>query len=71
MACQNGHKSTAELLIMKNAEVNLSNKDENNTLLAACQGGLDSIAELLIDRGLAVNACNEQGTSPRNYLPLN
>ena len=64
MVCQNGHVSTAELLLKNGAEVNLCTKGGFSPLYIACQDGHDNIAQLLLNNGADSSTCNKGGDRP-------
>ena len=63
-ACQNGHESTAQLLLKSGANVNSCNHNGASPLLAACQNGHKNTAQLLLNSGADVNLCQKEGGSP-------
>ena len=50
IACQNGHESTAQLLLKNGAEVNLSIEDGSTPLDIACFDGHESTAQFSLQR---------------------
>jgi ankyrin repeat protein len=52
LACQNGHRDVAELLLDRGAEVGQASQDGLTALMMwACTNGHRDVAELLLDRG--------------------
>ena len=54
-ACCNGHESTAKLLLVNGADVDLCNKDGDSPLIIVCYNGYESTAQLLLVNDTEVN----------------
>lgn len=55
---------TINVLLSKNAEINLCNNNGTSPLYIACQEGHDSTVQLLVSNGARINLCSEEGISP-------
>lgn len=60
-------KGVAALLLSKNANPNISNKDGDTPLHIAATYGYKDMVELLIAKGANVNARNNDGTTPLDF----
>ncbi|KAL5371349.1 hypothetical protein DPSP01_014323 [Paraphaeosphaeria sporulosa] len=56
LAAENGHYQTVELLIDKDAEINVQGGHCGNALQAASYRGHEAIVKLLLDKGAEINA---------------
>ena len=71
IACHNGHKSTAQVLLNNGADVNLCKNNGAGPLYIACQNGHKSTAQLLLKNDADVNLCMEDGsTEPVLFILL-
>ena len=53
IACQNGHESTARLLLDKGASIDLADEDGTTPLFMASQEGHEAVVQLLLERAIA------------------
>lgn len=58
-AYENGHFSSAQLLIDNGADINLIDKNGCNALVYAFQEGHSHIADLLLKNGVNINSCSK------------
>jgi hypothetical protein len=61
LACQEGHRDVAELLLDRGADVGQAKQDGTTALILACEKGHRDVAELLLDRGADVGQADENG----------
>ena len=65
VACQNGNRKLAELLVMRGAEVNLANKEGNTALHFALEyDPRGTLGEYLIEHGADDSLENKIGLTP-------
>jgi ankyrin repeat protein len=63
LACENGHRDVAELLLDRGADVGQARQDGGTALMSACQNGNGDVVELLLDRGADVGQAKQNGVT--------
>ena len=61
LACSNGHRAVAELLLQSGADVNLVDADGSTALIDACTAGQIDCVRLLLDHGADPNVLGFDG----------
>ena len=64
VACISNNTEAVQLLLERDVNANLSNKDGNTPLLIACSHGNLDIVKLLLKRAVTVNLSNKVGSTP-------
>jgi ankyrin repeat protein len=63
MVCCKGYASIVTMLLIRNADLNICQKDAS-PLFAACNNGCVDIVKTLVEHGALVNKCTDDQTSP-------
>ncbi|KRZ78111.1 Protein TANC2 [Trichinella papuae] len=67
LAAQCGHIGVMELLLGRDASVNITDDNDRNALCWACIGAQTSCVGLLLDRGAKLNEADRLGNMPIHY----
>ncbi|XP_048239781.1 serine/threonine-protein phosphatase 6 regulatory ankyrin repeat subunit A-like isoform X1 [Haliotis rufescens] len=70
-ACYLGHKELAQILLQRQADLELLDEEGDNCLHLACRGGSIAIVQLLLDKNMDINKHGEHARTPLMYASYN
>ena len=64
IACRNGNLDMVLMLIMRGADLDIKDYDNNSPLMLALENGFDCVAATLLERGASLNILNNNAQTP-------